>query len=235
MTRIYVTETDTDSDSYDPYGNDRYQPRRRAGFFNPESATYWHGDKQVFDGANLADVNTRDQNRGQGMFRTAQGRWVLTTWSNWQGETDTYSYATDNDARDWLLFNDYEDAVREHFGEPEDERGPGRPEIGGTAQLRLGTALLERVDKYAAAQGMSRAAAARTLITAALDTGAELPKRYVVQYRDASGFEWEPLEGMAFDRLGDAIMVRDRELAEEPDFLPHGRHRVMDMDTGEIV
>lgn len=169
MTRIYVTEPDTDADGYDRYErhDDPRQPQRRAGFFTQESATYWHGNKE-WDGANHADVNTRDSARGQGLYRTAQGRWVLRTWSSWQGESDTYRYTTDADARDWLLFNEYEDAVREHFGEPEEERGPGRPEIGAPIQVRLGD-LRPAVEYYARERGVSQAEAIRQLLTSALE------------------------------------------------------------------
>jgi predicted ATPase len=121
--RIYVTEDATDSEYYDPsgvYGN----PQRRAGWFLASSAEYWHGDKEVFDGANLADVNTRQQHRGQGLYRTKGGRWVLSTWSSWQGETSTYNYTSPEDAREWLIFNSYDDAVRKYFGEIPDEQGP---------------------------------------------------------------------------------------------------------------
>jgi hypothetical protein len=115
MSRIYVTQTDPS----DPYGGEI-----RAGYFSENAATYWHGDKEVFDGANLADVNTRDQNRGQGLYRTAQGRWVLHYWSNWQGETAQYAYMSPEFAREWLGFNGYDDAVRKYFGEIPDEQGP---------------------------------------------------------------------------------------------------------------
>lgn len=152
MTRIYVTQPDADP--------------QRAGFFTKESATYWRGDKK-WDGHNLVDVNTSDQNRGQGIYRTAQGRWVLHSWSSWDGEEPTYRYVEDADARDWLLFNDAEDAVREHFGEPEDERGPGRPEIGAPVQVRLGD-LLPQVDAWATQNGVKRAEAVRRLVATAL-------------------------------------------------------------------
>jgi hypothetical protein len=112
MSRIYVTETDD-------YGQDR-----SCGYFSPESATYWHGNKDVFDGANLADVNTRNQNTGQGLYRTAGGRWVLLYWSNWQGAVDQYAYTSPEDAREWLVFNEYDDDVRRIFGAIPEEQGP---------------------------------------------------------------------------------------------------------------
>ena len=118
--RIYVTESADDSEYYDLNSN----PQRRVGWFSVGSAEYWHGDKEVFDGANLADVNTRDQHRGQGLYRTKGGRWVLSTWSSWQGETSTYNYTSPEDAREWLIFNGYDDAVRKYFGEIPEEQGP---------------------------------------------------------------------------------------------------------------
>ena len=166
MTRIYVTQPDYEHPHYDPAYPD-HSPRCTAGYFTEESATYWHGAKDVFDGANRADVNTRDQNRGQGLYRTAQGRWVLRTWSNWQGETDTYSYVSNDDARDWLIFNDYDDDAQRYFGEIDEERGPGRPEVGNAVHVRLGD-LLPAVDAFASQHQCSRADAVRTLVTAGL-------------------------------------------------------------------
>jgi hypothetical protein len=170
MSRIYVTEIDAYSDDYETsaYARGSEQPRCRAGYFSESAATYWHGDKAVYDGANLADVNTRGQHTGQGLYRTAQGRWVLREWSNWQGATDIHAYIEPDEARDWLIFNDYDDDAEKHFGAVEPERGPGRPEIGNPVQIRLGD-LLARVDAYAAEQGRSRADAVRELIGKGLD------------------------------------------------------------------
>ncbi|KAB2350378.1 hypothetical protein F8566_09140 [Actinomadura rudentiformis] len=47
------------------------------------------------------------------------------------------------------------------------EKGPGRPEIGGRVQVRLGE-LLPQVDQYADRHGLSRAEAVRMLISAGL-------------------------------------------------------------------
>lgn len=227
MTRIYVTEPDTDNDYY-VYEDGPNGPQRRAGFFSSDAATYWHGNKEVFDGANLADVNTRDQGRGQGLYRTAQGRWVLRTWSNWVKESDTYTYASDTDARDWLLFNEYNAEVKEYFGEPEQERGPGRPEVGGKISVSLGD-VLEPLDAYAKQNSVSRAEALRQLTTEAL----EADRPYALQYHDASGFKWENLE--TYTRPGDALVACDAALDDEEDWLPKGRHRVVDLASGSIL
>lgn len=167
MTRIYVTEIDTADVNYDPYEPDRYQPRCRAGYFTEERAEYWHGAKAVFVGS-LADVNTRDQNRGQGLYRTAQGRWVLRTWSNWQGEADTHTYLTDDEARDWLVFNDREEIAEQYFGAIAEERGPGRPEEGTRIDVRIPDDVLAEIAGHAEANGRNRSAEIRALIDEAL-------------------------------------------------------------------
>jgi len=168
MDRIYVAEIDIYSEidihsDATAHATGREWSHCQAGYFSRRAATYWHGNQAIFDGANLADVNTYDQNRGQGLYRTAQGRWVLRQWSNWEGTTDVYTYVTDGRACAWLVFNDYDADAEKYFGAVESERGPGRPEIGNPVQVRLGD-LLERVDAYAAEQGRTRADALRELI-----------------------------------------------------------------------
>jgi hypothetical protein len=164
MTRIHVTEPDYET--YDS-GDMPWQPRRDVGYFTLEKATYWNGNKEAFDGANLADVNTRDQHRGEGLYLTAQGRWVLSTWSNWAGETPTYVYVTAETARDWLIFNEYDSVAEEHFGDIEEERGPGRPEVGNIVNVRLGE-LKDPVDAYAEQRGWKRAETVRHLVKVGL-------------------------------------------------------------------
>lgn len=112
-----------------------------------------------------------------------------------------------------------------------EDRGPGRPEIGGRVNIRLGD-LVEAVDKWAERAGLSRADAVRKLVERAL--ALDLP-RYVVTYRDASGFEWEPLDDERYDTSGDVLIARDRLLNDEPEWLPRGRHRAVDLETGQIL
>lgn len=59
------------------------------------------------------------------------------------------------------------DRIEQYLREAPNERGPGRPEIGGRIQVRLGH-LLPSVDTYAAEQGCSRAEAVRLLLLAGL-------------------------------------------------------------------
>lgn len=108
--------------------------------------------------------------RGQAVYRTSGGRWVLSNWSRWQGERDSFEFITPERAREWLLQNECDDAVEKHFGDiPEEEdRRPGRPEVGGLVNVRLGAELLAMVDGYAGGRDISRAEAVRRLVTDAV-------------------------------------------------------------------
>lgn len=157
MTRINITEMTDD------YGNPR---RRVVGWFNPESAEKFTEKRHAFDDANLAGVHLRDQNRGQVLYHTAGGRWVLMQWSRWQGESDVWTFVSDEQAREWLIANEEDDETIERlFGERvEPERGPGRPEIGPPTPIRLPEEMIGRLDEIASQRGTSRAAVIRDII-----------------------------------------------------------------------
>ncbi|NGO42884.1 hypothetical protein G6048_12135 [Streptomyces sp. YC419] len=55
------------------------------------------------------------------------------------------------------------------------ERGPGRPQIGGRVQVRLGE-LLDDVDRFAAENGYSRAEAVRALVAIGLGRRKDGPR-----------------------------------------------------------
>ncbi len=86
------------------------------------------------------------------------------------GTPDTYVLMPDKEALEWLIAQNQDEAIQEHFGELEDEpTPPGRPEIGNVVNVRLGD-LLPDVEAFAAGQGLTRAAAVRSLISAGLDS-----------------------------------------------------------------
>jgi hypothetical protein len=126
-----------------------------------------------FESAKAAHWTDRDHNgngsggtgRGQAVYRTAGGKWVLEHWTAWQGETATHQYISDATARDWLLHNGEDEAVKIIFGDiaEEEDRRPGRPEVGNVINVRLGE-LLGRVDEFAADSRISRAEAVRQLV-----------------------------------------------------------------------
>jgi hypothetical protein len=156
MQRVSVTETTGDGKV------------RLTGWFDYDKAeafaeaTYW-------DGSRHASVNTSHWAEGnQTLLRTSQGRWIL-AWKR-AGQQDTFCYLSDETAQEWLIRNHRDDDVERFFGRLEDERGPGRPEIGEAINVRLGDRRLADVDAFARKRGLTRAAALRDLVDAGLTT-----------------------------------------------------------------
>ena len=154
MRRVSITETSGDGQI------------SLAGWFDYDKteafteATYW-------DGSRHASVNTGHWSEGhQTLLRTSQGRWVLA--SERGGQQDAFCYLSAEAAREWLIRNHRDDDVERFFGRLEDERGPGRPEIGEAINVRLGDKRLARVDAFAAGRELTRAAALRNLVDAGL-------------------------------------------------------------------
>lgn len=137
-----------------------------AGWFDRERATCFE-PQRYWDGSNMRDVNVGDKFDHQELYRTAQGRWVLRTWSQWQGSRDQWRFVSDDEAREWLIRNDEDGAVEHYFGELEEETGPnppGRPEVGPEVKIRVEPELLKRIDADAEDAGETRAATVRRLL-----------------------------------------------------------------------
>jgi hypothetical protein len=148
------------------YHHDEYDGDTLAGWFDQDRATAYDGACE-WDGSNSADINV-GANRWQTLYRTAQGRWVIENRSAWEKEPTTYRFAEPTDAREWLLKNGYDKAVIRHFGPVEEERGPGRPEVGPAVHTRLPQDLVDSIDAMAKDSGVSRAEMIRDLLTAGL-------------------------------------------------------------------
>lgn len=159
MTRIHIYTTDE-------FGENR----TLEGWFDTAKATCYEADRE-FDGNNMISVITRSQWIDEYLYRTPGGRWVLNHDSTrCNNGPDTYQFITDAEAREWLIRSGKnDDAVNELFGEIEEERGPGRPEVGKPINWRPGDDLLPRIDAHAKALGMSRADFLREIVTKAVD------------------------------------------------------------------
>jgi hypothetical protein len=143
--------------SFDPEAG----PKALAGYFDHDKAGYWTDRDHNGNGSG-------GTGRGEAVYRTAQGRWVLERWTRWQGEANRCVFITPEGACEWLLRNYEDQAVTRYFGELDDERGPGRPKIGGILPVRLGDDLLAHLETYAAEQGKGRAEVIRELLAEAL-------------------------------------------------------------------
>jgi hypothetical protein len=140
------------------------------GWFVLESATEYRERIELFYGDQGVSINTGDTDSGQTLYRTKRGQWVLNHWG--EGTPDRHEFIDEDAAKQWLILNDEDAAVQEHFGPLEEESGPnlgGRPEIGPRVPpFAVPKPLLDRVDTYAEDEGISRAEAMRRLLGKAL-------------------------------------------------------------------
>ncbi|MFJ2774875.1 hypothetical protein [Streptomyces sp. NPDC087300] len=140
-----------------------------AGWFNKDSATEY---EEATTGINGTSVNPVGKFEHQSLYRTAKGRWVLCTWSQYEGVDPRNEFADDATAKDWLIRNEEDAAVAQWFGELEEESGPnlgGRPSVGPKVEVRLDAETLRRIRIEEFAAGRARADALRDLIAARLN------------------------------------------------------------------
>lgn len=85
-----------------------------GSWFSPERAECFAEDTR-WDGSNRISVPTGSQWEHERLYRTRKGVWVLHSWSQWQGSTDSYEVIGDDRARQWLIANDHGDTVERFF------------------------------------------------------------------------------------------------------------------------
>jgi ribosomal protein S16 len=167
------------------YNHDN-EPIEVVGWFDPESAeAIVESDPMTAE--RWADAMRRGQPAVgvvETLFRTEHGRWVhhggwrvdrRGRWIEDGAEVEPrlrlpsqYRFFTDAEALDWLARNNASEQIAAHMPDLPEEKGPGRPEIGGLVQIRLGT-LLSRIDAYADEHSCTRAEAVRRLVILGLD------------------------------------------------------------------
>lgn len=159
------------------YTNGYAEPGTFEGWFTPEECVALV-EANVLSDADYERARRKGVVRGviETLYRTPEGRWVLQTARRGaeQGRLpDLHVFLTSDEALEWLTRQGYEREVTEFFGElPSESGGPGRPEIGGRVQVRLG-GLLTEVDAYAKRRDITRAEAVRVLVAAGLDKDAQ--------------------------------------------------------------
>lgn len=140
------------------------------GWFNDDAATVYK-EQTRWDGNNNVSVNPVGPYGHQALYRTKSGKWVLNTWSQWQGVEERYEFIDDDAARNWLILNEEDAAVAQWFGELDEESGPskgGRPRVGEPISVAYPADLLTRIDASAERSGLSRAAWLRQIAAAAV-------------------------------------------------------------------
>jgi hypothetical protein len=64
--------------------------------------TYWNGRNQV-------SLGTRSQFEHETLYKTAGGKWIYHTWSNYQGTPSTYVEIDETEAVEFFIRNEYQD------------------------------------------------------------------------------------------------------------------------------
>ncbi len=158
MARINVLDTDPQTGT-----------TTLLGWFDPDSATVYHPATR-WTGSETIDTNTGSSREHQTLYRTAGGRWVLEETADYDAAEDLYTYLDAEEARDWLIRNEYSgEDVETATGAPLPPE-MGRPEIGPQIKVRLPRALIERIDDLAGEEGVTRSAWIRQAVTRAAAT-----------------------------------------------------------------
>lgn len=66
-----------------------------------EESTFWNGNNHI-------SRATRTQWDHEALYRTKGGRWILHSWSQWQGSRESWSEISNDEAARWLVKNEHE-------------------------------------------------------------------------------------------------------------------------------
>ena len=158
MSRVHVIRRESDD-----------HPPEVAGWFEPDNATMFEQKRPPRSrrfGAGRLSGDGGHHSCPQRLFKTSDARWVRAIeFGEESGLGVEHRFITSAEASLWLQENGHADAV--DSVDSAAERGPGRPEIGGLVQVRLGDILVS-VDQFAAARDMKRADAIRELLRVGL-------------------------------------------------------------------
>src|SRR5690606_21326685 len=140
-----------------------------VGWFNMDQIRGRWSDRDPISGSGSGGTG-----RGEAVILTAGGRWVLQSWTDWAGEEYKHRWLSPDQAREWLVANDFGEVVAEHFGAlpPEVNLG-GRPvTVGGLRRvIQAPTEWWARVDARAAEDGISAAEVIRRAVDQHLPVG----------------------------------------------------------------
>lgn len=76
-------------------------------FFFTSKAQKFEEDTR-WDGRNHISLATGTQFEHEALYRTKKGLWVLHSWSQWQGSSESWDEISDSDAANWLSRNNHD-------------------------------------------------------------------------------------------------------------------------------
>lgn len=79
-------------------------------WFDVDAAKCWQEDTW-FDGNNHLSCATDSQWDHQELYCTKNGKWVLRSWSQWQGSKESWKRISEQQAQKWLVQNSHYGAI----------------------------------------------------------------------------------------------------------------------------
>lgn len=76
-------------------------------WFDIQRATRYQEESR-FDGQNYISLSTGSQWNHECLYRTANGTWILHSWSDWQGSGESWDRVDEPRAASWLIANGHD-------------------------------------------------------------------------------------------------------------------------------
>lgn len=140
---------------------------RIDGWFDLDSAQRYY-EETSWDGRVHTSLATGEDRTHEELWRTVSGRWVRHWWSDWSESQDRWEGIAEDEAREWLIRCEYDDAAIEEATGEAMPAEMGRPEIGPQIKVRLPQETIAAVDALAKSGGVSRSAWVRAAVEDAL-------------------------------------------------------------------
>lgn len=78
-----------------------------GGWIDLETAKCWQEGKR-FDGRNHVSLATGSQWEHEALYRSKKGAYIIQSWSQWQGSSETWYRIESSTAAQWLIANEHE-------------------------------------------------------------------------------------------------------------------------------
>ncbi|MFJ9380214.1 hypothetical protein [Streptomyces sp. NPDC101455] len=132
------------------------------GYFESDTAERFHGNDPDPDGYNLAEE----------LYCSDLGYWLLD-----RGQSDgSYVAISDEEARQWLIDNEYPEEAKRRFERPKG----GRPSKGEKVEVRIPAWTLRRIDEIAARNDLDQLETIRRLLVMAVRTERSIAESAII-------------------------------------------------------
>lgn len=87
---------------------------KKPNWFNPDTSEYFE-ESTYHNGSNYISYVTGSQFHHEGLYITKNKRYILNSWSDYQGSVPKYKEISKEEAVEWLIRNGYYNSVEELY------------------------------------------------------------------------------------------------------------------------